>query len=198
MHVEDGQAKPKGGKMKFVFNERRAAQAAAHLLKLYGGKTSVIALIKLLYLADKESLIHTGRPITGDRPVSMDNGPVLSIIYDFIKKDRLSQTWSEYVSDRRNHEVCLVKDEPETDELSEYELRVLDGVFRKHGATEKWALVKWCHEELPEWEDPEGSSIPIDLETILRYAGKTDAEINRLCSEADELRELAQLERKVS
>jgi hypothetical protein len=32
---------------------------------------------KLLYLADRESLKKTGRPITGDRVVAMEHGPVL-------------------------------------------------------------------------------------------------------------------------
>ncbi|MGE0134681.1 MAG: hypothetical protein AB7L91_10365 [Dehalococcoidia bacterium] len=48
--------------MQFVFDERRAAQAAAQLLELRGGRMPYMKLIKLLYWADRESLIETGTP----------------------------------------------------------------------------------------------------------------------------------------
>jgi uncharacterized phage-associated protein len=62
------------------FNERKATQAAAYLLKRRGGKMSYMKLIKLLYFADRVALSRFGRPITTDRYVSMDRGPVLSHI----------------------------------------------------------------------------------------------------------------------
>jgi uncharacterized phage-associated protein len=73
--------------MKLLFNEAKATQAAARLLKLRGGSMSYIKLMKLLYLADREALIRWGRPITTDRYVSMDNGPVLSRIYNLIRNE---------------------------------------------------------------------------------------------------------------
>ena len=64
------------------FNEKKATQAAAHLLKLRGGKMSYMKLIKLLYLADREAILAWGRPITTDGYASMDRGPVLSRVLD--------------------------------------------------------------------------------------------------------------------
>ena len=48
--------------MKFVFDERKAAQAAAHLLHRHGGPMPYIKLIKLLYLADRRGLRRDGSP----------------------------------------------------------------------------------------------------------------------------------------
>ena len=59
------------------FNERRATEAAARFLKLRGGRMSYLKLIKLIYFLDREALLRWGRPVTGDRYVSMDNGPVV-------------------------------------------------------------------------------------------------------------------------
>jgi len=66
------------------FNERKATEAAARLLKLRGGTMSYMKLIKLLYLADREALLRWGRPISTDRYVSMDRGPVLSHVLNLV------------------------------------------------------------------------------------------------------------------
>ncbi len=42
---------------------------------------------KVCYFADKEHLLDFGRPITGDRYVAMEHGPVPSSIYDLLKED---------------------------------------------------------------------------------------------------------------
>jgi hypothetical protein len=39
-----------------AFDEKKATEVAAFLLKMRGGKMSYLKLIKLLYLADRESL----------------------------------------------------------------------------------------------------------------------------------------------
>ena len=106
--------------MRLVFNERKTAQAAAHLLKLHGGTMSYMVLIKLLYFADKEALIHTGYSITGDQMLSMKNGPVLSAVLDLVHMGRPDEAtaWFEYVSENQGYDVSLVRDTPEADELS--------------------------------------------------------------------------------
>ena len=71
--------------MEFFFDERKAAQAASVLLDRHEGRMPYIKLLKLLYLADREALIETGLPITGDRFVSLKFGPVLSRVLDLIK-----------------------------------------------------------------------------------------------------------------
>src|SRR2546425_12624302 len=72
--------------IKFKFNERKAVQAAARLIAQSGGEMNYLALMKLLYLIDREALIRFGRPITGDKVVAMKHGPVLSRIYDLVSQ----------------------------------------------------------------------------------------------------------------
>jgi len=48
---------------------------------------SYLKLIKLLYIIDREALLRWGRPLTGDRYVSMDHGPVLSQTLNLITEE---------------------------------------------------------------------------------------------------------------
>ena len=50
-----------------MFDEVKATQAAAKLLKQSGGSLSHMALIKLLYRADREAIRRWGLPITTDK-----------------------------------------------------------------------------------------------------------------------------------
>ena len=169
--------------MRFVFDERRAAQAAARLLDKHGGTMPYVKLIKLLYLADRESLIETGAPITGDRFVSMRFGPVLSRVLDLIRDDCPAEdsVWHGYVA-RKRFDARLVGN-PESKRLSDFDRDVLDGVFDTFGCLKEWDVVARTH-ALPEWKDPRGSAIPIEPEDILRYSGYSEAEIESVADDA--------------
>lgn len=162
--------------MRLRYREERATQAAARLLRLRGGTMSYMKLLKLMYLADRKSLLQHGRPITYDRFVSMDQGPVLSQTYNLMvaeeSPDRASY-WRRYISEPDHYEVHLVQDAP-SGELSKAQEALLEDIFRDFGRMGRWQLVDYCH-TLPEWEDPHGSSIPIAVADVLR-AGGLDAE----------------------
>jgi len=149
-----------------------------------------MVLIKLLYWADRTALIKRGLPITGDKMVSMPHGPVLSGILDLINMgvgEEEDHPWFEYISEPERYEVCSKKTEPETDECSRWELLLLDEIDDRLGHLNKWALRALSH-ELPEWEDPHGSSVPIDPAEILRAEGRSSREIERIAEDAEELR----------
>jgi len=174
--------------MEFVFNPRKAAQAAAYLVRLNRGTISVLSLIKLLYLADRKCLIGRGRPITGDKMVCMPHGPVLSRIYDEIKMGQVedqAQPWYEYLTERQGNEIALRDADPPTKELSEFEREVLTETYRQYAHLGPWGLRRITH-ALPEYEDPQGSSLPIDPLTILRHEGWTEAEIQEALMDARE------------
>jgi uncharacterized phage-associated protein len=61
------------------FSEKKAAQVAAFFLYRAGGQLEILKLMKLMYLAERGSYEKFGEPMIGDKLVSMDNGPVLSI-----------------------------------------------------------------------------------------------------------------------
>ena len=166
--------------MRFVFDERATAQAAAWLLRRHAGPMPSITLIKLLYLADRRSFIETGYPITGDRLVATPHGPMLGNILDLTAWGARGDgsAWSELVTAPSDYRVAAAA--PATGDeladygaLSDYDCDVLGAIHDEYGAMDCWALVD-ATRALPEWRDPGESSVPIDPRDILRATGYTD------------------------
>ncbi len=176
--------------MPLRFREDRATQAAARLLRLRGGRMSYLKLLKLLYLADRQALVQLGRPITHDLLVSMPRGPVLSNTYNLMLEEQSPagppSYWHQFVSAPEDYCVELLREAP-NDQLSSAEEAILDKVFERFGTWNRWDLVDYTH-GLPEYRDPNGSSIPIDLRAILLAEGmnreEADAVLGSLEAEA--------------
>src|SRR5258708_3491517 len=141
-----------------------------------------------MYFLDRTSVLRWGRPITTDRYVSMDNGPVVSRIYELIREEPepgVSSVWHQHISPPENFEVSLLKEAP-LEELSRAEEALIEEIDRDLGAKNKWELVRLSH-ELPEWRDPEGTSIPIEYRDIFQAADMTETEILALTGELESL-----------
>lgn len=162
------------------FNEAKATQAAARFLALRGGSMSYIKLVKLLYLADREALIRWGHPITMDRYVSMDVGPVVSRIYGLIRDEPLpnfARIWRKFIAYYpESYEVRLMG-EPGSSDLSSTEQQLIDEVYEEHGHQDRWTVVNYTR-SLPEWTHPDGGALPIEYRDILSAANKSEAEIS--------------------
>jgi uncharacterized phage-associated protein len=174
--------------IKFTFNERKAMQAAGRLINHAGGEMNYLALMKLLYLIDREALLRFGKPITGDRVVAMKHGPVLSRIFDRVshqKQDLVPCEWHEFIP-RPNWYVYTVKfaGVPDTSELSQAEVALIDETFAKFQGMDEWALVDFTH-KLPEWRDPGDTSAPISFEEILKAAKVPQETIEAIAEEAE-------------
>lgn len=182
-----------------LFDERRAAQAAAYLLFRANGQLPLIKLVKLMYLAERLSLQRYGEPITGDRLVSMPHGPVLSQTYNHINGavPSVDGGWETWVADRAGHIVAL-RDEsmirsPEEDllRLSETDLEVLAETWEQFGHWDRWKLVDYTHSAAcPEWEDPDGSSLPIEYKTLFEKLGYSPEQAEMLTNRLAEQRQL--------
>ena len=71
-------------KIEFRFNKDKANAVILYLAqKDYG--ISKMRLLKYVFFADLYHINKYGRPILGDKYVAMDNGPVLSKLYDMLK-----------------------------------------------------------------------------------------------------------------
>ena len=164
--------------MNLRFREAKTTQAAARLLTLRGGRMNYMKLIKLLYIVEREALLTWGRPVTADRCVSLPKGPILSQTLNLINEGPSPDTpsaWAEHISQPENYDVRLMSPAGE-DELSEAEKSLIDDVFKRYGDMNRWALVDLVH-AFPEWQDPDGSALPITYCDILKAGGKTDLEI---------------------
>ena len=163
-----------------MFNERKVAQAAAYLLNLRGGCMSHLKLMKLMYLADRLAYDRYGRPLSGDRAVSMPHGPVLSKTLNLMDGDEESAPggWTTWISAKENNELSLVREvhPGDLDQLSQADVQILDQVFTEFGRMKRWEIRDFSH-SLPEWHDPNGSMLPIATEDIFTALGKTAEEI---------------------
>jgi len=165
------------------FDKIKATEATVYLLnKGENSELYLIHALKMLYIAERRALQRWGRSITWDRFVSMDNGPVLSRTYNLMSgSDRSAEIWDRHISDRSNHKISIA--EPlDPQKLSLAELKLLDEVFHEFGHVPRFDVCDHTH-KFPEWKDPDGSSLPIEISEILKAADWTDEEIQELENE---------------
>lgn len=174
-----------------MFSEIKATQMAAYLLKKRGGRMSYMKLIKLLYLAERQAMAKWGESMSGDKFVSMPHGPVLSGTLDLINEDT-EGCWNELIKDEANKEVSLAHDIEieELDELCLAEMKILDKIFDEFGKMNRWEIRDYTHDHCAEWQDPNGSSYPINPKDIFRAVGKNESEVEKLVRKYTEQQQL--------
>lgn len=179
--------------MPSCFKEKKATQVAARLLEQGGGTMSYLKLLKLMYLIDREALLSWGRPVTYDHYYSLNQGPILSTVYDLIKKmaSGARSFWLKHISRLGEYKLRIAKD-PGREELSPAEEALIQKVFKRHGHKKGYELVQVTH-KLPEWRNPKGSSIAIEIEDILKAGGKTPSEIGSVLANLRYEREFRRL-----
>lgn len=173
-----------------LFNFEKTVQVFAYLLKKTGPirTDSYVRLLKLAYMADRESLNRRGFTITGDRVFAMKNGPVLTRTYDLIReRDTRSREWSRFFT-RTRFDLVLTED-PGTGRLSRADMDLLDAVWDQHSDKDQWQLVEITH-TFPEWKRHyhEGTSTEIPMDDVVNEVGHagdledlaTEAVMNRL------------------
>lgn len=169
-----------------MFNETKATQAAARLLKKTGGAMNYMVLIKMLYLADRAALLKWGRPITGDEYFTMKLGPVLSQVHDLITEMQPPEEehpWTKSIS-KDKWDVSLQADAGDS-ELSEAEERLLDAIFErfKNYLNDPFGLPKWIHANLQEVKTVETGRIPLEIREILQAGERPEEEIEKVIDE---------------
>ena len=112
--------------LKFRFNLDKLVNALAFFADAGIGDLTKLKAAKLLYLADQRHLFKFGRPITGDRYIAMDLGPVPESAYQLI--GRLSESV------------------PDLDVFSDSEIEVLKGVVADYGSVGASDLVRLTHQ----------------------------------------------------
>lgn len=182
-----------------MFSEKRVAQMAAYLLHKRGGRMAYMKLLKLLYLAERRAMAKWGNSISGDQFVSMPHGPVLSQTYDLIKGHEGSgSAWDDVIQDENNYEVSLrippqQVNEDTFDELSPSEIELLDATFNEYGHMNRFEIVRYTHDNCPEWVDPQGSSFPINPAALLRAMGKSEEQVQEMIKARNEQDQLNQV-----
>ena len=165
------------------FNIRKSAQVVAFFAMKEGGKINIVKAMKLVYLADRQSVKDYGFPILDEPRFSMKNGPINSYTYDFAGGETKTEgtEWANYLEDRANNEIASKKNisYDDFDELSKADLSCLNQVWDMVGHMRTWDLVDWVYDKknVPEWENPLESgakSLGIPLSRILLNVGCQD------------------------
>jgi hypothetical protein len=81
-----------------------------------------------------------------------------------------------------DYEVQLLKAAP-TDSLSRAEEKLMHEVYKQYGYLNRWELIDNVMHKLPEWRDPNGSTIPIQIRDILKASGESEEEIRIIIRE---------------
>ncbi len=167
-----------------AYQPRKAAQLIAYLILKCGKQSlNVLKAVKLVYLVDRESIKNFGFPVLDEKRCSMPHGPVNSQTYSYIAGDYDPDEcgWSEFLQDCANYNIALARPEissVDLDELSDADIECANAVWERFGHMNQWQLRDWTHDprNVPEWEDPNGSSTEIPLRRILNAVGVKNAE----------------------
>ncbi len=163
--------------MPFNFDIHRVIQLTAYCVRQGRSKRmNILRLMKLLYIADRESLRAAGYVLTGDAPYALKHGPVLSKVYNLCRPDSIgpsADAWRQYFR-AEDYNLHLVA-EPGEDRLSEHDKRIVSQVVEDHRCIGTWRLRDLTH-TFPEWQknDPGNSSRPIPLGDILDALDRHD------------------------
>ncbi|GMV90529.1 MAG: hypothetical protein AMXMBFR82_03070 [Candidatus Hydrogenedentota bacterium] len=166
--------------MSFTFRLPKVVQEVGVILnQVPEHRFNYTMLLKILYLADRESLAEVGHPISGDIHVAMPRGPVLSRVCDLIRQtnyvsEEQSEYWSKFFETKRKE--LVLKASPGTDHLSKYEIEKLQTLTAKHKKTLLGKMLDFVG-DLPEVKkNKRGSSRKaIPLEDILVAVGREDS-----------------------
>jgi hypothetical protein len=167
----------------FRFDLNRAIQAAGVVLR-DRGPMDRMRLLKILYLASREALKQTGKPIIGGRASALENGPLHDEVFDQIKGSADDTEWREYFHNA-GHTVEM-KADPGRLDLSPLEIEILNSKADWAEQFETFELSKYTHEYVAEYqqnEPPPGSSKPILVNDILTALGYTDEEAQEVIAE---------------
>ncbi|MCG8584489.1 MAG: SocA family protein, partial [Pirellulales bacterium] len=135
--------------MNLRFDATKAVQAAAVIARLEGKRISRLRLLKLLYIADRESLKTRGSPMLGSKSVAMDNGPLHSDVYDMIKGTHAAAPrWSRYFTNT-GRDVRITR-EPDNSALSRFEVELITEVVERHRDIDDFQLSVLTH-QFEEW-----------------------------------------------
>ena len=157
----------------FALNQKKAINTLLFICDSQGGECDLYHLLKVVFFADSSHLFDYGRPITGDRMVAMNKGPVPSYCYDVVKRYGPQQ---EYFKTTGNTVVALQK--PDMNVFSESDIEHLKKAIAENMPLSSDDLMAKSHTPAynKAWANP-GKAIPMSYIDIAREDGKVNEEM---------------------
>jgi hypothetical protein len=155
-------------------NVEKAIQAAGVVLRAEGKRASRLRLLKLLYIADRESIRRTGAPILGSRLVGMQHGPLHSEILDLINGNHIGEpSWSRHF--HNVGQLIEMDEEPATGKLSRFDIALLKEVVEGRANLSDYDIAVETHgfqEWLAVYPRGENTSRPIPVDLLIDAVGR--------------------------
>jgi len=174
--------------VQFVFDIRKAVAATGYLCELNQRSIDMLKCIKMLYIADRKALLEWHRPITGDSFWSLENGPIVSRIYNLIRGKiggPEMDLWNAVFNPRQIDIVALKTGiTPNTKPLSKREKDALREAYEQIQPLSIGAVIDLVH-KFPEWKYPGKSSIPIDPKMIFYYENFGEDAVKKIEEDLD-------------
>lgn len=149
-------------------------------------------LLKLLYVAERETIAEAGAAMIGGPAVAMERGPVLEAVYSLIRDQHfMGAEWSKFFHRDRYH--LVMHSDPGMGCLTRFITQKLDDVAKRHEDDDEWAMVAFTHHQIPEWikNNPGTSSKPIPLADILEAMDASD-DLDEIIAQDEERSRIAQ------
>lgn len=162
------------------YNEEKATQVAALLLKQSNCSMDLLKFTKIMYNIEREALRRWSFPISYASIYSMREGQVLSETYDNTKLNNHRVFWDEYIG--REQDVLSLKKSCPTGQLSRAEMSLIKEIYNRDKDKSLDQLLRE-HHDYPEYVDPGTSSIPTDYIELLKVLGKTPEQISAFKSD---------------
>lgn len=152
------------------FNERKAIEAAYEVVKISGGKTTIMRLVKLLYLIDRYALENWERTVTTDNHVSMPHGTVTSKIYNIHKNNKISNLWQKYLNSTSR--IVSIKEELPIAKLSRREIDAIHKIVANYSdlATNQLRAITAYHRHKADCIVAEKNNGGEMVESVIRQA----------------------------
>ncbi len=159
------------------YNEEKATQVAALLLKQSNCSMDLLKFMKIMYNIEREALERWSFPITYASICSMPDGQVLSETYDNTKPNNRRAFWDEYIDTDNSRKIVSLKRSCPTGELCRAEISLIKEIYNRDKDKSPNQLMNE-HHKYPEYVNPSGSSIPTDYTKLLKVLGKTPEQIS--------------------
>lgn len=171
----------------FRFDYRKAAEATACLLRREKNRQMhFYRLLKLLYVADRESIREIGRPIVGGGYVVTDRGPMHSAMLELIEgSDAESPHWLTMFR-RERYEIEMIRDAG-SGNLSKHEIETLNRVAIQYQDKDDFEVreITRGFQEVASDSAVRGPADRIPLEEIVNAVGR-DQDLDAILRDAKE------------
>jgi len=156
------------------FDSQKAIQMVGVILRNHRASiASKLRILKILYVADRESIRDTGYPMLGSRVVAMDHGPLHSAALDLINGEHIDEPQFSQHFEKFGYMLQMSKD-PGVGRLSRNDIEIIESVCQRYASVGDWDLAHDITHSFDEWKacHSAGTSTTIPLEAIIDAVGR--------------------------